>query len=40
VIAPDSTTVIAFALWGVLTVSAVWAARSRTESAGIHAAVY
>jgi hypothetical protein len=35
VIAPDGTTVIALVLWGALTVSALWAARSRTESARI-----
>ena len=40
VIAPDGATVVALVLWAVLTGSALWAARSRPESARIHAVVY
>jgi putative Ca2+/H+ antiporter (TMEM165/GDT1 family) len=37
---PDETTLIAFALWGTLTVFALWMSRSRAESARLHAVVY
>jgi hypothetical protein len=40
VIAPGPTTVAAFALWGMFTVSGVWLTRSRALSTGTHAVVY
>jgi hypothetical protein len=40
VIAPDTATVGALALWAVLSASAIWIASSRGESARAHALVY
>jgi hypothetical protein len=36
---PDATTMMAFALWGTLTVFALWMSRSRAETARLHAVV-
>jgi hypothetical protein len=40
VIAPGPTTMIAFAVWGMFTISALWLTRSRALSTGTHAVVY
>ena len=40
VTAPDATTITALAAWVVLTVSAIWLARSRAASAPVAAVVY
>ena len=40
VIAPDATTIVAFALWAALSSFALWIARPRGEAARAHAVVY
>lgn len=40
VIAPDATTIVAFAVWAAFSVLALWIARPRREAARVHAVVY
>lgn len=40
VIAPDATTIVAFAMWAALSAIALWIARPRGEAAHVHAVVY